>query len=119
MLDFQADLVKSTGALAIVLFDGEGEALEFARAVVQTNRNLGFNARVGISKGEVFLFPLVGGGRDIAGNCVNVASKLSEDADVDGILIEDSAAIPSIVELGQHFQFTISGVELSGCIIHP
>lgn len=120
--EHRADVVKSTGALAIVLFDGvdgEGEALEFARAIIASNRNLGFNARVGIAKGDVFLFPLAGGGRDIAGNSVNVASKLSEDAGVDGILVEASAATPSISELGQHFQFTISGVELSGCVIHP
>lgn len=117
--EHRADVVKSTGALAILLFDGAGAALQFARALVASNRTLGFNARVGIAKGDVFLFPLANGGRDIAGNSVNVASKLSEDADVDGILVETSAATPSITELGQQFQFTISGVELSGCVIQP
>jgi class 3 adenylate cyclase len=112
------DVVKSTGAIAIVLFDGEGETLEFARAVVDTNSSFGFNARVGIAKGEVFLFPLEDGGREIAGNAVNVASKLSEDAGIDGILVEASAATPSIIEMGERFRLTISGVELSGCVIH-
>ena len=119
VLDYRADLVKSTGALAIVLFDGEGEALAFAREIIRTNSELGFNARVGIAKGEVFLFPLAGGGRDIAGNPVNVASKLSEDAGVDGILIETSAITPDIVELGQTFHLKISGVDLAGRVIHP
>lgn len=117
--EYHADVVKSTGSLAIVLLHGEGEALEFARAIVRTNSGLGFKARVGISKGEVFLFPLAGGGRDIAGNPVNVASKLSEDAGVDGILIESSAVTPDIVELGRTFHLTISGVDLAGRVIHP
>lgn len=119
VLDHPADLVKSTGNIGIVLFEREGEALEFARDIVRTSANLGFNARVGIAKGVVFLFPLAGGGRDIAGNPVNVASKLSEDASVDGILVESSAVTPTIGELGRQFYFTISDVELSGCVIHP
>lgn len=118
-IEFRGDVVKSTGTLAIVLLPDEAEALEFARAVVRAQRALGANARVGIAKGDVFLFPLAGGGRDIAGNAVNVASKLSEDAGVDGILVEDSATTPHIVELGRHFQFTISGVEISACVIQP
>lgn len=118
-VEHRGDVVKSTGALAIVLLRDEAEALEFARAVIRTQRALGANARVGIAKGDVFLFPLAGGGRDIAGNAVNVASKLSEDAEVDGILVEASATTPRIVELGRHFHFTISGVEISGCVIQP
>ncbi|MBK9264200.1 MAG: hypothetical protein IPM54_30915 [Polyangiaceae bacterium] len=116
--EHRADVVKSTGALAIVLFDDEREALVFARGVVRTNGSLGFNARVGIAKGEVFLFPLARGGRDIAGNPVNVASKLSEDAGVDGILVEQSAVTADVVKMGQAFELTISGVNLSGCVIH-
>jgi class 3 adenylate cyclase len=118
-IEFRGDVVKSTGALAIVLLPDEAEALEFARAVVRAQRTLGANARVGIAKGDVFLFPLAGTGRDIAGHAVNVASKLSEDAGVDGILVEESATTPRIVELGRHFQFTISGVEISACVIQP
>lgn len=119
VLDYHADLVKSTGALAIVLFEREGEAVAFSRAIVQTNAELGFNARVGIAKGEVFLFPLLDGGRDIAGNSVNVASKLSEDAGVDGILIETSALTPDLGELGRAFDVTISGVAMAGRVLQP
>lgn len=118
-LEHHGDVVKSTGSLAIVLFQGEGEALEFARAAIRMQRTLGLNARVGIAKGDVFLFPLAGGGRDIAGNAVNVASKLSEDAGLDGILVEASATTPTIIELGNHFQCTISGVDISGRVIQP
>ena len=75
VVDYPADLIKSTGNIGIVLFEREGEALEFGRDIVRTSANLGLLARVGIAKGPVFLFPLAGGGRDIAGNPVNVASK--------------------------------------------
>ncbi len=114
---YRADVVKSTGSLAIVLFDDVREGIRFAREVVRTNQSLGINARVGLAKGEVFLFPLANGGREIAGNSVNIASKLSEDAGIDGILVEKSAVIEDVARFGRPFGLTISGVSLEGCVI--
>jgi class 3 adenylate cyclase len=113
---YRAEVIKSTGALAIVLFDDVGAAVDFSRDVVETTARLGFDASVGIARGEVFLFPLQGGGRDIAGNAVNLGSKLSEDSGMKGILVEASAPLPQslLPPASEPFTVTISRVKISG-----
>lgn len=113
---YQADVVKSTGALAIVLFDSAAQAVAFARDVIETNRRLGFDARVGVTRGEVYLFPLDRGGKDIAGNPVNIASKLSEDSGLTGILVEGSIAASELdpAVATEPFKLVISRIELTG-----
>lgn len=108
----RADVVKSTGTLAIVLFDDDQAALAFARDVIETTRALGTPARVGLARGDVLLFPLQGGGRDIAGQPVNIGSKLAEDSGLDGILVEDSLGAAGAA--GEPFSVTISRVEIRG-----
>jgi class 3 adenylate cyclase len=108
------NMVKSTGALAIVLFDAPRRAVEFAREVILTNRRLGLTARVGVTRGEVFLFPLAHGGREIAGNPVNIASKLSEDSGLDGVLVEQSAGLRDLPADAEPFALNISRVDLLG-----
>lgn len=110
----RADVVKSTGALAIVLFDEVGAAVDFSRDVVETTRKLGFEPSAGIARGEVLLFPLAGGGRDIAGNAVNLGSKLAEDSGMTGILVEASAPLPARPADGEPFEITLSRVKISG-----
>jgi class 3 adenylate cyclase len=111
---FKADVVKSNGTVAIVLFEGGAEAVGFARDVIDTIRALGGEARVGVTHGEVFLFPLGGDQREIAGNPVNVASKLSEDSGLDGILVDTSALTADVARDAQPFTLTLSHVELRG-----
>ncbi|WP_375772493.1 hypothetical protein NR798_16920 [Archangium gephyra] len=109
-----ADVVKSNGTLAIVLFDEGDEAVAFARDIIEGNRALGFEAHVGVARGEVYLFPLANGEREIAGNPVNVASKLAEDSGLEGILVERSVALGALAGKGEPFQLTLSKVELTG-----
>ena len=93
---YGGDVVKSNGILAIVLFNHTDAAIAFSRDIIETTRTLGLDAHVGVTHGEVFLFPLAGGGRDIAGNSVNIASKLAEDSGLRGILVESSALTPPL-----------------------
>jgi class 3 adenylate cyclase len=109
-----ADVVKSNGSLAIVLFSEGPAAVAFARDIVEENRALGFNAHVGLTHGEVYLFPLAKGGREIAGNPVNIASKLAEDSGLEGVLVEDSVALGEAAHKGEPFRLTLSNVELTG-----
>lgn len=109
-----ADVVKSTGSLAIVLFSDNDAAVAFARDVIEENRRLGFTAHVGLTHGEVYLFPLANGEREIAGNPVNIASKLAEDSGMEGVLIESSVALGALAQQGEPFRLTISKVELTG-----
>ncbi|HEX8704001.1 MAG TPA: hypothetical protein VF815_34535 [Myxococcaceae bacterium] len=110
----QGDVVKSNGSLAIVLFSEGGSASAFARDVIEENRRLGFEAHVGLTHGEVYLFPLASGEREIAGNPVNIASKLSEDSGLDGVLVDDSVSLGTLAQQGEPFRLTLSKVELSG-----
>lgn len=109
-----ADVVKSNGTLAIVLLEEGGEAVAFARDIIEGNRALGFKAHVGLARGEVYLFPLANGEREIAGDPVNVASKLAEDSGLEGVLVERSVALGALAGKGEPFQLTLSKVELTG-----
>jgi class 3 adenylate cyclase len=109
-----ADVVKSNGTLAIVLFDEGREAVAFARDIIEGNRALGFKAHVGLARGEVYLFPLANGEREIAGNPVNVASKLAEDSGLEGVLVESSVALGEAARTGEPFRLILSKVELTG-----
>lgn len=109
-----ADVVKSTGSLAIVLFSDNRAAVAFARDVIEENRGLGFSAHVALTQGEVYLFPLAHGEREIAGNPVNIASKLAEDSGLEGILIEGSVELGALAQQGEPFRLTLSQVELTG-----
>lgn len=109
-----ADVVKSNGTLAIVLFDEGREAVAFARDIIEGNRVLGVEAHVGVARGEVYLFPLANGEREIAGNPVNVASKLAEDSGLEGVLVERSVSLGALERDGAPFQLTLSRVELTG-----
>ncbi|HYI03221.1 hypothetical protein [Hyalangium sp.] len=109
-----ADVVKSNGTLAIVLFPEGRQAVAFARDIIEENRALGFNAHVGLTHGEVYLFPLASGEREIAGNPVNIASKLAEDSGLEGVLVEDSVTLGELAQKGEPFRLTLSKVELTG-----
>jgi class 3 adenylate cyclase len=109
-----ADVVKSNGTLAILLFPEGREAVAFARDIIEENRALGFTAHVGLTRGEVYLFPLASGEREIAGNPVNIASKLAEDSGLEGVLVESSVAHGELAHEGEPFRLTLSKVELTG-----
>ena len=111
---YGADVVKSNGTLAIVLFDEGSEAVAFARDIIEGNRALGFTAHVGLARGEVYLFPLANGAREIAGNPVNIASKLAEDSGLEGVLVESSVALGALAGKGEPFRLTLSKVDLTG-----
>lgn len=108
------DVVKSNGTLAIVLFASGSGALAFSRDVIVTARKLGVSARVGMTYGESYVFPLQDGSRDIAGNTINIASKLAEDTEFDGILLESSVQDIDRSAATESFRITLSRVELTG-----
>ncbi len=114
--DFGGDVVKSSGSLGIVLFEDALQSLSYARTLQRTMAAHNFPLHVGIAYGEVFVFPLDDGGRDIAGNPLNIASKLSEDSGMHGILLHSSLLYrePALRLLGSGFELSISGIPLTG-----
>jgi len=108
--------IKSNGSLGIFITDSVQQAIEFAVDLKDTMGANGFVANVGISKGEVLVFPLGKNKFEIAGGAVNIASKLAEDSGAAGeILVEDSVKLsgtktPKLKE----FAIKLSAVELRG-----
>ncbi len=108
--------IKSNGSLGIFVTDNVSQAIEFASDLKDTMAANGYVANVGISKGEVLIFPLDQGGKEIAGGPVNIASKLAEDSDEKGkVMIEDTVNVTGKISVPvEKFQIKLSAVELNG-----
>ena len=105
-------LVKSNGDLGIFVTDSDEQAVEFAQKLFDKLQGNGFTLNIGLSRGEVLLFPLQTG-FEIAGGPVNIASKIDEDGGLmNKILVEESVQLPKGNR--EEFSFTISKVEIKG-----
>jgi class 3 adenylate cyclase len=71
--------VKTAGSLSIYVFANTEEAWAFAHRLRERLAAEGIRIRAGIASGEVLLFDLEGGGKDISGVPVNMASKVAQD----------------------------------------
>jgi len=92
---YDVQLIKSNGDLGIFVADKESEAVEFAEEILTTMREGNDTVSIGLSRGDVLIFDLDIGGKDIAGGAVNFASKVSEDIEERNTLyIEESVRIP-------------------------
>jgi class 3 adenylate cyclase len=106
--------VKVSGPLGIYLFDEAPAALQFAQAFRQALAQEDVSCRIGIDAGAVLVFDLEGGGCDIAGMPVNVASKMAQDKGQMGKLYL-SAAVKKLVDASvfTELRYTVSGVEIT------
>ena len=73
-------VIAARGPLAIYAFDDPAAALAFAQAFRAELARNGIICRIGVESGPVLVFDLPLGGSDIAGNPVNIASKMAQDA---------------------------------------
>ena len=104
------------GGSAILTFDAPGEALEFAQAVRDRFGENGVAVKIGIDRGPVLLFSNPHGPSGIAGDPVNIASKLSEDTGTGGkIRISTRACcqMPALTN-AEPFRVSVSRVVLTG-----
>ncbi|TFI53902.1 family 3 adenylate cyclase [Mastigocladus laminosus UU774] len=106
--------IKVVGNIGIYVFDEAIAAVNFAQAFRQELAAQGIASRIGLDAGSVLVFDLAIGGRDIAGNPVNVASKMAQDKGQFGKLYL-SAAMKELVDVSQFTEitYTVSGVELT------
>jgi hypothetical protein len=109
-------IVTSGGGLALLAYDTAGEALEFARAARARAADNGIPVRIGIDHGPVLLFETPDGSRSVAGDPINIASKIAEDAGLAGriSLTTRAAAQLAAVPAGEPFRVTVSSVMLTG-----
>jgi len=95
VVKYDVELIKSNGDLGIFVANDDKEAVELAEEILSDIRKGTDQVSIGLARGEVLLFNLDGGGRDIAGGAVNIASKIAEDIpDRNSLYIDSSVSIP-------------------------
>jgi class 3 adenylate cyclase len=115
------DLVKSNGAIAIALFERDADAVQFALALEEELSANAPDARIAVARGEVFVFDLdradaSAPAREIAGDPVNIASKLAEDSALTGILVDRSVSLPPLASryATERFSLRLGAIALDG-----
>lgn len=105
--------IKVSGPIGIYAFEDPWHALEFAESFRRVLAHDEIVSRIGIDVGPVLIFDLAGGGKDIAGMPVNVASKMAQDRGRWG-QIYLSAAMAGLVDATGYsrLEYTVSGVDL-------
>lgn len=105
--------IKVAGPLGIYAFEDPSQALEFAEGFRRVLAHDEIVSRIGIDVGPVLIFDLAGGGKDIAGMPVNVASKMAQDRGRWG-RVYLSAAMHELVDAPGYtrLEYTVSGVDL-------
>jgi hypothetical protein len=107
--------IKTAGLISLFTFADSRTALDFARAFRSTLAGQGIQSRIGVDAGQVLVFELAPGSRDIAGSAVNTASKLAQDCGVFGRIHVSEAAgrVAGLGDLPPTLRFQLSGVELA------
>ncbi|MEH2065041.1 MAG: adenylate/guanylate cyclase domain-containing protein [Nostoc sp.] len=110
----QGTEIKVVGTIGIYAFDEASVALNFVQALRQEFAAKGIATRIGIDAGPVLIFDLALGGRDIAGNPVNVASKMAQDKGQFGKFYL-SNTLKDFLDVSQftEIKYTVSGVEFT------
>lgn len=106
--------VKIAGPLGIYLFDEPAVAVRFGESFRQDLAARDILCRIGVDVGPVLVNELSGGGRDIAGMPVNIASKMAQDVGEPGRLYL-SEAMREHVDLAGFTQirYTVSGIQMT------
>jgi len=113
----EIETIKSNGNLGIFTAISAAEAIEYAKEIREALRINGYTVNIGIATGESLVFPMPNKEKEIAGNPVNIASKLAEDAGSPGkIYIHESVKLRKPKQ-AQSFKVGISGIELRGMVI--
>jgi len=102
--------------LAILTFDSPAPAVEFAQEVRAEFARNGVGVKIGVDCGPILLFSNPKGPSGLAGDPVNIASKLAEDTGSAGKIRVSSRAARQLALPGGAvpFTLTVSRVELNG-----
>jgi hypothetical protein len=105
--------IKVAGPLGIYVFDKAPAALDFAREFSADLTRQDVSCRIGVDVGPLVIFELPGGGRDIAGQPVNIASKMAQDKGKLGHMYL-SHAMKDLVDVSgfTEIKLAVSGVEM-------
>jgi len=119
LADLQGTEIKNAGLLSIYTFEDCRSAVMFAEEIRTTLAQTGVRCRIGVDSGQVLIFDLGTGGRDIAGDPVNTASKLAQDVGELGhiYVTARAAARAGLTASGARARYTVSGVELEAVVL--
>lgn len=106
--------IKVLSSLGIYTFDAVDTAIDFAKKFQKELAQQYINCRIGIAQGEVLIFDLAVGIKDIAGMPVNIASKMVQDKGEFGKLYL-SESVKNWVDITrfQEIKYQVSGVEIT------
>jgi class 3 adenylate cyclase len=109
-----AEEIKVVSSLGIYAFDDAHDAVNFAQTFRQELVKQDITCRIGIDRGEVLIFNLPFGTKDIAGSPVNVASKMAQDRGKFGKLYL-SATMRDVVDVKgfNEIKYNVSGMEIT------
>jgi len=109
-------IAASAGGLAILTFGTAQEGIGFARDIRAKLTENGLPVQVAIDTGPVLVFRNARGPSGIAGDAVNIASKLAEDLGVSGSISVSERAFSQMsgVSNKDRFELSLSGVTLRG-----
>ncbi|MGH3438468.1 MAG: adenylate/guanylate cyclase domain-containing protein [Sciscionella sp.] len=106
--------VKVAGPLGIYLFDEPAVAVRFAQEFRQELAARNIVCRIGIDHGPVLFGELSGGGMDIAGMPVNIASKMAQDIGRPGRMYLSEAIQERVDVAGfERIRYTVSGIQMA------
>jgi class 3 adenylate cyclase len=106
--------IKVAGRLGIYVFDEPEAAVAFAQRLRTALAEREITCRIGVDTGPVLVGDLPGGGRDIAGAPVNVASKMAQDLGTPGHIHLGETLRDQAVRRGfAPRRHTVSGVPLT------
>ena len=115
LLDTQLEAeIKVVSSLGIYAFDEANTAVSFAQNFRQELTKQGITCRIGIDQGEVLIFNLAIGTRDIAGMPVNMASKIAQDKGEFGKLYM-SESLKDVADIHgfKGISYEVSGVRIT------
>jgi class 3 adenylate cyclase len=110
-------LVECGGGLAVLVFTDVGDALDFAVGQRRRFEQNGLAVKIGVDYGAILFFESENGRKNLVGDPVNTASKISEDAGRPGrVSITDRAVelLPGKLLSAEPFTTKISNVSISG-----
>ncbi len=115
---YAGDEIKTVGALGIYVFDDPAEAVEFAVEFRQILEKAQVQSRIGIDQGQIIIFEMENNRKDIAGNPVNIASKMAQDYGTLGRMyltehVANKVSLPAV----EPFEMEVSRVKIQGVVI--
>lgn len=112
------ELLKTNGLLAVFHSADSSKVVACTKELHQVFQSQNFMVNIGVSRGDIMLFDLENE-RDLAGDAVNLASKMAEDSEYRGVAIFDKTVREEAIRQGitEAFSFSVSRLRLEGVLL--